>query len=113
MKNAAFVLFALLVVCGSVIVYAVSNQIWSNDVTETLTAYSVVLSSNNSSPLLGGMVEFSALLTGNGVPLAQRQIDFYRNNAFNVSETTGGDGVAKLLWVADESCTWKALYTAP
>jgi len=112
MKNAMFVLFALIILCGSVIAYA-SVQFWSNEVTEMVTSYTVVLSSNNTSPVLGYPVKFSALLTGNGVAQASKTIDFYKDAVLNGSSTTNASGIAVYPWTADGNCTWKALYTAP
>jgi len=113
MKNAMFVLFALIVLCGSVIVYAAANQFWSNEVTEMVTSYTVVLSSSNPTPVMGGSVEFAALLTGNGVPQASRTISFYKGEVLNGSSVTNASGIAVYPWTADGNCTWKALYTAP
>ena len=112
MKNAMFVLFALIILCGSVIAYA-SVQFWSNEVTETVTSYTVVLSSSNITPVMGGSVEFAALLTGNGVPQASRTISFYKGEVLNGSSVTNASGIAVYPWTADGNCTWKALYTAP
>ena len=113
MKNAMFVLFALIVLCGSVIVYAASKQIWSNEVAETVTSFSVVLSSDDSFPQVGQSVLFSALLTEDGVPQASKSIGFYKNDVLIDSNNTGVSGVATYVWTADGDCTWKALYTAP
>jgi len=112
MKNAMFVLFALIILCGSVIAYA-SVQFWSNEVTEMVTSYTVVLRSSNTTPVMGGSVEFAALLTGNGVPQASRTISFYKGEVLNGSSVTNASGIAVYPWTADGNCTWKALYTAP
>ena len=108
-----FAIFSILIVSGAVVAFAVTTQIWSNPVTETVTTIQLTLSSNNTTPVLNQTVQFSALLTANGAPYASKTIDFYKDSMFNGSSTTDGSGIASYLWTADSNCTWKAAYTVP
>ena len=112
-KKMLFALFSVLIVAGAAIAFAVTTQIWSNPVVETVTTYQVTLSSNNTSPVLNQTVQFSALLIMNSVAQASKQIDFYKDSVFNGTSTTNSTGIATYLWTADGNCTWKALYTVP
>ncbi len=112
-RNTLFAIFSVLIVSGAVVAFAVTTQIWSNTVTETVTVYQVTLSSNNTSPLVNQTVQFNALLTMNSVAQTSKQIDFYKDSVFNGTSTTNSTGIASYLWTADGNCTWKALYTVP
>ena len=112
-RKMLFAVFSMLIVSGAVIAFAVTTQIWSNEITETVTVYQVTLSSNNTTPFLTQTVEFSALLTGNGAPLASKTVGFYKDMGFIANSTTNSTGYATYLWTADTNSTWKALYTVP